>query len=126
MINGPKPKSIGALMAGFKSSVTKCINGIRNAPGTPVWQRNYHDRIIRDENELNAIRQYIADNPARWIEDRHHPANIRQATGSMAIGIQAADVDAIDVGANGMQARDVDATDVGADGMQARDVVQPM
>ncbi len=37
--------------------------------GTPVWQRNYHDHIIRDEGDLNAIRAYIDTNPARWAED---------------------------------------------------------
>ena len=34
--------------------------------GAPVWQRNYYERIVRDEKELNAIRQYIRDNPARF------------------------------------------------------------
>ena len=38
---GPKPKSLGALMAGFKSAVTTRINTLRHTPGTPVWQRNY-------------------------------------------------------------------------------------
>ena len=39
----------------------------------PVWQRNYHERVIRNERELNAIRQYIQDNPARWAEDAENP-----------------------------------------------------
>lgn len=35
-----------------------------------VWQRNYYERIIRDECELHNIRQYIRNNPARWAADR--------------------------------------------------------
>lgn len=48
------------------------------APGVPVWQRNYYERIIRDDLECSAIRQYIAANPTIWIEDENHPA-IRSA-----------------------------------------------
>ena len=43
-------------------------NALMNG-AAPVWQRNYHDHIIRDEGDLNAIRAYIDTNPARWAED---------------------------------------------------------
>jgi len=36
-----------------------------------VWQRNYYERIIRDEADLARIRRYIINNPARWAEDRY-------------------------------------------------------
>ncbi|MDH7486629.1 MAG: transposase [Anaerolineae bacterium] len=67
------PKSLGALMAGYKSAVTRQINALRNTPDMPVWQRNYYEHIIRTEHALNAIRQYILDNPARWHLDRYNP-----------------------------------------------------
>ena len=35
-----------------------------------LWQRGYYDRIVRNERELNAIREYIRLNPERWAEDR--------------------------------------------------------
>jgi REP element-mobilizing transposase RayT len=73
---GPKPKSLGALIAGFKSSVTKRVNKHRNLPGHPIWQRNYFDRIIRDEEELNAVRKYIQSNPSHWEKDEENPANL--------------------------------------------------
>jgi REP element-mobilizing transposase RayT len=38
-----------------------------------LWQRNYYEHIIRDEEELNRVRQYIADNPARWQQDPENP-----------------------------------------------------
>jgi REP element-mobilizing transposase RayT len=67
--NGPKPKSIGSLIAGFKSSVTKQINSNRNKPGEPLWQRNYYERILRNEDALYITRRYILNNPKNWIKD---------------------------------------------------------
>ena len=64
--NGPPPKSIGSLIAGFKSAVTKHINENRGTPGMPVWQRNYYEHIIRNKNEWYRIREYIRRNPERW------------------------------------------------------------
>jgi putative transposase len=62
------PRSLGSFVAGFKSIVTKRINHLRGTPGTPVWQRNYYERIIRDHTALSRIRRYILANPAapRW------------------------------------------------------------
>ena len=72
---GPQPKSIGAMMAGFKSIVTKRINILRDTPGLPVWQRNYHEHVIRNDADYNRIAEYVAYNPQRWIEDKLHPDN---------------------------------------------------
>ena len=38
------------------------------------WQRNYYERIIRDENDLERIREYIRNNPSNWPEDEENPA----------------------------------------------------
>jgi len=70
-----KPRSLSSLMAGFKSVTTKQINILRNSPGLPVWQRNYYDHIIRNEESLTKIRQYILDNPLSWDKDRLNPNN---------------------------------------------------
>jgi REP element-mobilizing transposase RayT len=67
-----RPGSIGAIVGNFKSLVTRRINNLRRTTGGRVWQRGYYDRIVRNERELNAIRQYIRDNPARWAEDREN------------------------------------------------------
>jgi len=67
-----KPKSLGSLVAGFKSSVTHKINERRGTPGIPVWQRNYYDHIIRDEEDLNRIQEYIINNPLKWEIDREY------------------------------------------------------
>lgn len=59
-------RSLGSFIAGFKSAATTRINRHRQMPGEPVWQRNYHDRIVRTERHLHAARRYIYQNPARW------------------------------------------------------------
>jgi REP element-mobilizing transposase RayT len=40
-----------------------------------LWQRNYYERVIRNEDELNLIRQYIFDNPLKWTLDRENPSD---------------------------------------------------
>jgi len=70
---GPRAGSLGAIIAQFKSAAAKRINQIRGTPGVPVWQRNYYEHIVRNERALNAIRQYIRNNPARWTDDRENP-----------------------------------------------------
>jgi putative transposase len=71
--SGPAPRSLGSFVAGFKSSVTKRINKMRNTPGKMVWMRNYHDCIIRNEKELGEIRRYIVENPLKWEIDHENP-----------------------------------------------------
>ena len=66
--NGLMSGGVGEIVGQFKSVVTKRINRLRNSPGASVWQRNYYERIIRDERELNMVRQYIEQNPVRWGE----------------------------------------------------------
>jgi len=70
---GPARRSLGAIMGSFKSAATKQINLVRNSPGEPIWQRNFYEHIVRSDANLNAIRQYIQANPARWAEDNENP-----------------------------------------------------
>jgi putative transposase len=71
--SGPANRSLGAFVGGFKSAVTKRIKALRDSLDTPIWQRNYFEHIIRNEESLNRIRQYIFDNPVRWEFDRENP-----------------------------------------------------
>ena len=70
-----KSKSLSSLMAGFKSSVTKKINILRDSPGTRLWQRNYYEHIIRNQSAMDKIRHYIVNNPLSWDLDQLHPHN---------------------------------------------------
>jgi REP element-mobilizing transposase RayT len=68
------PGSVPTIVRSFKSAVTKRINELHKTPGASVWQRNFHEHIIRNEMELNNVRQYIARNPLKWETDRENPA----------------------------------------------------
>ncbi|HEY9639693.1 MAG TPA: transposase [Coleofasciculaceae cyanobacterium] len=68
-----RPRSLSSFVAGFKSTTTQQINIMRNAPGTPVWQRNYYEHIVRNEASLECLRQYIHNNSLSWQEDQLHP-----------------------------------------------------
>ncbi|MYA70750.1 transposase [Candidatus Poribacteria bacterium] len=70
----PSP-SLGKIMAYFKYQSTKHINRHYNTPGTRIWQRNYHDHIIRDDPDLQRLRQYMQNNPMKWELDQLHPDN---------------------------------------------------
>lgn len=71
----PTSNSIPTIIRSFKATVTKQINEFRQTPGQKVWQRGFYDRIIRDEDELNNIREYIIYNLLKWHEDKDNPAN---------------------------------------------------
>jgi putative transposase len=71
-----KRKSLGRLIGAFKTVSSKQINQIRNTPGYPIWQRNYYEHVIRNEEDMNRIRQYIIENPWKWVEDDDNPTNI--------------------------------------------------
>lgn len=72
-----KPRSLSSLMAGFKSIVTKRINILRGTPGEAVWQRGFHDHVIRNDVDLHRIRTYIANNPLQWAIDEENPDNLK-------------------------------------------------
>ena len=69
-------KPLGQLIGAFKTVSTKEINRMRGTPGAGVWQLNYYERVVRYERELDAIRQYIVDNPAKWALDLNNPQRL--------------------------------------------------
>ncbi len=68
--------SLGMVVGRYKTAVTTRINHLRRTSGTKVWQQGYYDRIIRNDRELQATRQYVVNNPARWAEDRDNLDNL--------------------------------------------------
>ncbi|PCI24122.1 hypothetical protein COB57_05775 [Candidatus Peregrinibacteria bacterium] len=62
------PNSIGSIVRGYKIAVTKWFRSHTDIH--TIWQKNYHDHIIRDENALLNISNYIINNPKKWREDR--------------------------------------------------------
>jgi len=63
-------QTVGAIIRGYKSSVTKQL-GLLDF-GEKLWQRNYHDHIIRDEQSHKRISEYIINNPAKWTDDKFY------------------------------------------------------
>jgi len=63
---------LGKVVRHFKARTTKMIHD--SASDTFRWQRNYHEHVIRNETELNTIRQYILANPANWTTDENYRA----------------------------------------------------
>ena len=68
----PRRHALPEIVRAFKAFSARAINLRRGTPGTPVWQRNYYERILRDERALAAVRRYIRENPAKWGDDRFH------------------------------------------------------
>jgi REP element-mobilizing transposase RayT len=69
-------KTIGSIIRGFKIGVTKWLR--QNTDHFSVWQRNYYEHIIRHDEELNRIRQYIIENPLKWDIDSENPDALSQ------------------------------------------------
>ena len=62
---------MGSIVRGFKIGVTKWFR--QNTRVHVVWQRNFYEHIIRNDDSLNRIREYIMYNPIRWAADRDNP-----------------------------------------------------
>ena len=69
----PQRDTLSVVMRTYKAAVTtQCRRaGLVNFG----WQRNHYERVIRNESELNRIRQYIIDNPAQWDSDEYNPVS---------------------------------------------------
>ena len=75
---GTSPGSIGRIIQAFKSMTThEYVLGVRHRGWPPffnrLWQRNYYEHVVRDEDELSRLREYISNNPVKWPEDEYHP-----------------------------------------------------
>jgi hypothetical protein len=74
---GPQRQSVASIVGSFRSAVTKRINEHRRTLGATVWQRDYFEHIIRNDESLNRIRQYILNNPMQWELDRENPVRVK-------------------------------------------------
>jgi REP element-mobilizing transposase RayT len=86
--NGGQPHrvapTLGDIIDWFKTMTTNdYIRGVKQCQWRPfpgkLWQRNYYEHIIRDERDLNAIREYVINNPAGWDKDNENPERKHQA-----------------------------------------------
>ena len=67
---GQQQKAMPEIIRGFKTFSARQVNKVRHQSGVPLWQRNYYERIIRNEEELDRVQKYIINNPRNWTKDR--------------------------------------------------------
>ena len=68
---GPAKKSLGAFIANFKAAVTKRARAASSNADLHIWQRGFHDHVVRDDADLERIRTYISINPLEWHLDEY-------------------------------------------------------
>jgi hypothetical protein len=65
--------SIPTIVRSYKSAVTRKARVTLKNRAIEIWQRNYFERVIRNEDEFRKTWQYICENPARWDFDPENP-----------------------------------------------------
>jgi putative transposase len=65
--------TLGEVVRAFKARVSAAARKQFGQTGVSVWQRNYYEHVIRKDEDMNHIRQYIIDNPKNWATDRENP-----------------------------------------------------
>ena len=74
----PNKNNISQIIRCFKAGVTRTINkNIQNNQNNKIWQKSFHDRIVRNEHEFELFYNYIISNPTKWSDDCHNPQNIK-------------------------------------------------
>ena len=68
----PVAGSLATIVRSFKSAATKNVRQEFGAGVLPLWQRNYFEHVIRNEESMNNIRNYIWENPIHWMTDEYH------------------------------------------------------
>ena len=76
MARGPQKSSLGSFVANYKAAVTIRCRAISHSDNLLIWHRNYYEHVIRNETDLEEIREYIQNNPLKWLEDENHPSKM--------------------------------------------------
>lgn len=80
-IDRGRAPTVGGVVGAFKSTVTVLYGqGVKRCDWPALrgrlWQRNYYEHIIRNEDALGRMREYISNNPAQWAQDDENPAKL--------------------------------------------------
>jgi hypothetical protein len=65
-------RTLGSIVRGYKIGVTKRVNELRGTPGMKLWQRNYYEHVVRNEDDYSRIAEYIENNPLEWDLDDYY------------------------------------------------------
>ena len=63
---------LSEVVRGFKTYSGRRVNEVRGTPGVAVWKRGYYEHVVRNEEDMNRIRQYFLENPLRWSLKREN------------------------------------------------------
>lgn len=66
---GTRARSLGAIVQNLKSITARQIHKTSGNSENPVWQRNYYEHVVRDQEDFNRIVEYIQFNPSNWSND---------------------------------------------------------
>ena len=66
----PTIHGLSEIVRAFKTFSARKINAKNKTPGVKLWQRNFYERIIRDDDEYQCIAEYIKNNPMNWKDDK--------------------------------------------------------
>jgi len=69
----PKKNTLSVVIRTYKAALTRACR--QQGYEFFRWQRNYYERVVRNQKELNRIWQYIANNPLQWESDNENPKN---------------------------------------------------
>jgi putative transposase len=81
MLPASPPQSLSDIVRAFKSLSSVAAYRAGMLADAKLWQRGFHDHVVRDEGSIDRLREYIANNPLKWHLDRENPANILPAAG---------------------------------------------
>lgn len=70
-----KNHNLSEIIRGFKTWSARRVNERGRKVGVPLWQRSFYDHVIRDDKDLDSIREYIVNNPLKWELDKENPRN---------------------------------------------------
>lgn len=62
--------SLSSVVGAYKAGVTRALRRLMQKESMIVWQRSFHDHIVRTQDALDRIRAYVIENPQRWAEDK--------------------------------------------------------
>jgi putative transposase len=74
-------RTVFEIVRAFKTFSARRINEVTGATGKPIWQRGYHEHIVRTDKAFDAIRRYIRDNPGEWEKDPENPSRSHEEGG---------------------------------------------
>jgi REP element-mobilizing transposase RayT len=78
----PKQYGLSEIIRGFKTFSSRQINET-NPTHAFQWKKSFYDHVIRNEESLNNIRQYIINNPLQWVIEQNNKENLYYYSASL-------------------------------------------